>query len=278
MLISTAQLQAHLGDPGWVVFDCRHDLGDHARGRAVYAEGHLPGAYFAAVETDLSGAKTGTNGRHPLPRAEDFAAFLSRHGVTPQTQVVAYDDAGGLYAARLWWLARWIGVTRVGVLDGGLPKWREENREMTTALPAPRAGGTVVARPDDRQWVGAAEVSRGISARRVRVVDARAAERFRGDVEPIDPVAGHIPTALNRFYRANLRPDQTMRPAEELRQDFTALLGRVDPAQVIHQCGSGVTACSNLLAMELAGLTGSKLYPGSWSEWVADATRPVARG
>lgn len=278
MLLSTSELQDRLDRPDVLIFDCRHDLLDHGKGARVYREGHIPGAHFAAVETDLSGAKTGRNGRHPLPRPEDFAAFLNRHGATPATQLVAYDDIGGQYAARLWWLARWIGVPRVAVLDGGWPKWVEEKRAVSAEIPAAMGGGTLVARPDDSQYLTVDALRAGIQAGTVQLVDARTPERFRGESEPIDPVAGHIPTAVNRFFKLNLNPDLTMRPAAELRREFEELLGARPPAGIAHQCGSGVTACVNLLAMEHAGLAGSKLYAGSWSEWIADPARPVARG
>ena len=208
----------------------------------------------------------------------DFAAFLAANGVTAASQIVAYDDAGGQYAARLWWLVRWIGLTRVGVLDGGLPKWVADGYAVTTEIPVPRARGIVVARPDAARVVTASDVLTQVQAGNGRVLDARAAERFRGETEPVDPVAGHIPSARNRFFKANLNPDLTMRPSADLKREFEALLGEWRPGEVVHQCGSGITACANLLAMEHAGLTGSKLYAGSWSEWIADPSRPIARG
>jgi len=278
MLIDVSQLSRHTQDPAWVVFDCRHDLFDPSRGARLYAEGHIPGSHFAPLDTALAGPKTGVNGRHPLPAADDFAAFLNRHGVTPDTQIVAYDDVGGQYAARLWWLAKWIGLTRVAVLDGGLPKWIADGFPLTAEVPVPRGGGTVVARPDPNQVLDAVAVQTGIAAQSCLVLDARAPERYRGEVEPIDPIAGHIPSAVNRFFKANLNPDLTMRPTTELRREFEALLGDRRPEEVAHQCGSGVTACANLLAMELAGLKGSRLHAGSWSEWIADPSRPIARG
>lgn len=280
MLIDALTLHGHLDDSNWIVFDCRHDLFDHARGAQLYAEEHVPGAYFAPVETVLSGAKRGTNGRHPLPSADAFAAFLNEHGVTPATQIVAYDDVGGQYAARLWWLARWIGLTRVAVLDGGLPKWRASGHPLTTELPPRRGGGTVMARPGSMPVADASAVRASLEREAdLLVVDARAPERFRGETEPIDKMAGHIPGARNRFFKLNLTPEQTLRPAADLRPEFEALLGNAwKPEQVVHQCGSGVTACVNLLAMEHAGLRGSRLFVGSWSEWIADPTRPVARG
>ncbi|MEY3775590.1 MAG: hypothetical protein RLZZ129_2370 [Verrucomicrobiota bacterium] len=278
MLIATEVLQRHLSDPRWIVFDCRHDLMDHARGARLYAENHMPGAFFAPVETALSGAKTGTNGRHPLPAPDDFADFLRRHGVTADTQILAYDDVGGQYAARLWWLARWIGHMNVAVLDGGLPKWLAEGHPFTTALPAVREAGTITARPDMTMVRTSAEVGEGLKRATCLVVDARAPERYRGEAEPIDKVAGRIPGAVNRFFKLNLKADLTFRPAQELRAEFATLLGGRPPGDVVHQCGSGVTACVNLLAMEHAGLSGSTLYAGSWSEWIADPARPVARG
>lgn len=278
MLISTARLREHLHDPSWVIFDCRHDLADFGRGAVLFAAGHVPGAWFAPVETELSGPKTGTNGRHPLPSPEPFATFLNRHGVTSATQVVAYDDVGGQYAARLWWMVRWIGLTHVGVLDGGYAKWVSEGGVVTTEVAQPPGAGTVVAQADSSRFMDTEAIVSGITDTSCLVLDARAPERFRGETEPIDKVAGHIPSARNRFFKANLNPDLTMRPAAELRREFEDLLGARRPEQVVHQCGSGITACANLLAMEHAGLVGSKLYPGSWSEWSADPARPIARG
>jgi len=278
MLIDTVELRQHVEDPQWIVFDCRHDLFDLAKGPAAYDAGHIPGAHFAPVDTALSGVKTGTNGRHPLPTAADFAGFLNRHGVTAETPIVAYDDVGGQYAARLWWLARWIGLTQVAVLDGGYPKWVADGHPVSTGHLEPRGGGNIIPAPDDSQWVKASFVLEGLNAGKSLVVDARASERFGGDVEPIDRVAGHIPGARNRFFKVNLNPDLTLRPASELQREFNELLGGRCPANVVHYCGSGITACANLLAMEHAGLSGSKLYAGSWSEWIADPARPIDRG
>lgn len=278
MLITPGELSTRLQDPTCVVFDCRHDLSDHTRGARVYAEAHIPGAHFAPVETALAGTKTGSNGRHPLPEPEAFAAFLSRFGVTPATRIVAYDDVGGQYAARLWWLARWIGHGDVAVLDGGWPKWLADGHPVTAKVPDSRGVGSVVSRPDSDRCRSAAEIEAGIQNRTCLVIDARAPERFRGEVEPIDRVAGRIPTAVNRFFKANLNADLTFRPASALQEEFSELLGLRRPDSVVHQCGSGVTACVNLLAMEHAGLTGSRLFVGSWSEWSADPARPIAVG
>jgi thiosulfate/3-mercaptopyruvate sulfurtransferase len=278
MLVTTHELSQHLHDRDWIVFDCRHELADPSRGACAYSEGHVPGAFFAAVDTDLAGEKTGTNGRHPLPRPEAFAAFLGQHGVTSRHQVVAYDDVGGQYAARLWWLARWIGHARVAVLDGGLPKWIADGFALTTDVPEAQREGLVASRPDSRMVATADDVLTAITSGGCLVIDARAPERFRGELETIDPVAGHIPTARNRFFKTNLAPDLTLRDRNSLRAEFTSLIGPWLPEQVIHQCGSGITACANLLAMEHSGLAGARLYVGSWSEWSADPARPIARG
>ncbi len=278
MLVSTEQLASHLDDPTWVIFDCRHDLVDHGKGERLYRESHIPSAHFASVETALAGAKNGKNGRHPLPTPEAFSEFLASHGVTPATKIVAYDDAGGLYAARLWWMARWIGLTQVALLDGGWPKWIAETRAVTAAVPMATAAAPLSIRVETASVWSASDVMRQLEDRSFGLIDARAGERYRGEVEPMDPVAGHIPGALNRFYKANLKPDLTFRPAAELKQEFTALIGDRAPERVGHQCGSGITACANIFAMDYAGLPGSKLYAGSWSEWVADSTRPVAKG
>jgi thiosulfate/3-mercaptopyruvate sulfurtransferase len=277
MLVTTEQLAAHLDDPAWVIFDCRHDLMDLARGERVYREGHIPGAHFAHLDTDLSGEKTGRNGRHPLPSPAAFTAFLARHGVSADATIVAYDDAGGPYAARLWWLARWIGLSKVHLLDGGLTKWLAEGRPVSREVPVAKPVA-LRGQADPRAVLGADEVLARLHDASMTLIDARAAERYRGEVEPIDPVGGHIPGARNRFFKDNLNADATLRSPGELRAAFSELMDKNSPEQVVHQCGSGVTACANLFAMEYAGLAGSKLYAGSWSEWVADPARPVTKG
>ncbi|MBL0123073.1 MAG: sulfurtransferase [Betaproteobacteria bacterium] len=274
MLISTHDLSLHLSDPQWVIFDCRHDLGDAERGERLYRQGHLPGAHFAHLDTDLSGERNGSNGRHPLPPPAVFAAFLARHGVTNTSAVVAYDDVGGPYASRLWWMARWIGLRHVYLLDGGLPKWIAEARALSTDVPIPQPVA-LQASFDPVMLCSAAEVQAHLNDPGYRLIDARAPERYRGDVEPLDPVAGHIPGAINRFYKLNLEDDLTMRPVAEIRDEFLKLAPNTRPENVFHQCGSGVTACMNIFAMEYAGLKGSKLFPGSWSEWVSDPSRPI---
>lgn len=260
-----------------VVVDTRHELSNPATGPTAYAASHIPGAYFLHQDTDLSGPKTGLNGRHPLPDREALAARFRATGLDDDRQLVAYDGQGGMYAARVWWLARWLGHRAVAVLDGGFDAWTKAGFPVTTEVPAPRNGKFTI-RPMLTQQVDAGQLLANIGEGRRLIIDVRGPERFRGEVEPLDPVAGHIPGAANRPFAQNLRPDGRFKPAEVLRQDFLALIGDRSPADVVHQCGSGVSACQSLLAMEHAGLTGSTLYPGSWSEWCADPQRPVARG
>jgi thiosulfate/3-mercaptopyruvate sulfurtransferase len=274
LLVTPARLAEHLGDPDWIVFDTRHDLMDPAKGPRLYAEGHIPGAYFLHVDDDLAGAKTGTNGRHPLPALDDFAARMNDRGVTPRSQVVAYDDMSGNFAVRLWWMLRWLGHDRVALLDGGIPLWVKEGRPLAKDVPAPRPGA-FVPRPHLGATVDVHFIERFREDPSIKLVDARAAERFAGLQEPIDPVAGHIPGAVNRFWQKNLTPDGRFKPADALRREYDAMLGGMPPAQTVHMCGSGVTACHNIFAMELAGLPGGRLYPGSWSEWCSDANRPM---
>jgi len=272
-LISAAELQA-LSDV--LLIDVGFDLADTAAGERAYAEGHLPGAHYLHLDRDLSAAKTGTDGqfrgRHPLPSRERFVALMTSLGLRSGLQVVAYDAQGGMYAARLWWMLRWIGHAHVAVLDGGRTAW---TGALSTVLPAARVGDF-----QPGEALGGSIEADTLQARlgRLRLIDARAPERFRGEVEPLDAKAGHIPGASNRLFKNNLGADGRFKPADELRAEFTALTAPYAPGEVVHQCGSGVTACHNLLAMAHAGLGGSLLYPGSWSEWSADPTRPVAQG
>lgn len=275
MLVSTQELAGHLDDPAWIVIDTRHDLMDPPKGRKAYEAGHIPGAYFLHLDDDLAGPKTGKNGRHPLPDIAQFAAKLNERGIGAGKQVVIYDDLAGNYAVRLWWMLRWLGHDRVALLDGGFPRWAKEGRPVTKDVPAPRKG-SFVPRPRLGATVDVHFVERFREDPGVKLIDARTEERFAGLQEPIDPVAGHIPGAVNRFWRDNLLPDGRFKPADELRAEFLDLLGNSDPEQVVHMCGSGVTACHNLFAMELAGMPGGRLYPGSWSEWCAEPSRPVA--
>ncbi len=263
------------GSPS-LILDASFELGNVAAGESAYGAGHLPGSLYVHLDRDLCAAKTGGNGRHPLPERAAFARTAGALGVTPGTQVVALDRNGGMYAARLWWMLRWLGHAEVAVLDGGFAAWIAAKGETSTA--SERANGASPY-PDRPSLVGSVDaVELGGRLGRAMVLDARSAERFRGEKEPIDPVAGHIPGAFNRFHAGNLLPGGLFKPAELLRVEFEATLGGRAPSEVIHSCGSGVTACHNLLAMEHAGLTGSLLYPGSWSEWSADPARPIARG
>ncbi len=278
-LIAPADLAAHLDDPNWVVIDCRHDLMNPAAGRDGYAIGHIKGALFADIETALSGPKKDADGvfrgRHPLPERAALIETLRSWGINPDSQVVAYDAHGGMFAARLWWMLRWVGHASVAVLDGGLAAWMAEALPMATDTPV-RPRGTIELGAALTSTVSAGDVLDNIGSGARVLVDARAADRFRGENETMDPVGGHIPGAKNRFFKDNLQADGRFKSAAELRADFAPLVA--DPAKAIMQCGSGVTACHNLLALEVAGLPGAALYPGSWSEWCADPARPVATG
>ena len=274
-LVSCSQLADHLTDPQWVIVDCRHQLSDVGYGEREYAKGHLPGAVFMHLDRDLSAAMTGRNGRHPLPDPRRLADKLGAVGISRATQVVVYDDDGGMYAVRLWWLLRWLGHDRVAVLDGSIRRWILEGRPLTTEVPDRAAAGFDI---EPRDWVAtAAEVEASLEKNEFSLIDARGPDRFRGENETLDAVGGHIPGARNRFFRDNLDEQGGFRAAAELRQQYLAVLAGVEPAQAIMYCGSGVTACHNLLAMEIAGLPGARLYAGSWSEWCSAPARPVAR-
>ncbi len=275
-LVGADELAARLDD--CLVVDCRHDLDDPEAGPAAWSVGHLPGAFFLHQDTDLAGPKNGCNGRHPLPDREAIRARLESIGLADGRQLVAYDDSGGAYAVRLWWLARWIGHPEAAVLDGGIQAWRRAGYPVDRVKPVAQPRGALSLRASLVPWVEVDAVLAALQRADRTIVDARTPERFRGEVEPFDPVAGHIPGAVNRPLQRNLRPDGRFKPPAVLRDEYLALLAGRDPATLIHQCGSGVTACHNLLAMEVAGLPGGALYPGSWSEWCADPARPVATG
>ena len=275
-LVDVATLQAHLDDPAWLVVDVRHQLADTGYGERAYAEAHIPGAVFLHCDRDLSGPMNGRNGRHPLPDPQKLAQRLGEIGIGSQTQVVVYDDAQGMIAGRLWWLLRWLGHDSVALLDGGLQAWQAAGAPMTAVLPTLQPCRFV---PQIRDQVVTADtVLALIETPQMHLVDARAADRFRGENETMDPVGGHIPGAINRFFRDNLQADGCYKPAAQLRAEWLAVLAGAEPDEVVHQCGSGVSACHNMLAMEIAGLNGSRLYAGSWSEWCADPGRPVAAG
>lgn len=273
-LISVDDLATHIDQ--CLVIDCRHVLTDPNAGPQAYAAGHIPGAHFLHQDHDLASHGDGTTGRHPLPDPAVLANKLQALGLTPDTQLVAYDGQGGALAGRMWWLARWLGHPHAAVLDGGLPAWQAAGFPTSTETPKASAGA-FSSTGGKAHSVTVDELVTNLLSKQYQVIDARAAERYNGETEPMDPVAGHIPGALNRPMQTNLRPDGRFKPAEIIRRDFEALLGDRDPSSVVHSCGSGVTACHNLLAMEHAGLTGSRLYPGSWSEWCADPNRPVGK-
>lgn len=262
----------------FLVLDCGFELTDPRAGRRHYDAGHLPGAFHVHLEDTLSGPKTGRNGRHPLPDRAALAQALAALGVGPDTQVVAYDNAAGMYAARLWWLLRWIGHDAVAVLDGGVGAWQAAGLPLTTEAPAPRAAGALVARDGRQPTLDYAGLRAALAAQSRLVLDARAPDRYRGENETLDPIGGHIPGARNRFFRDNLGADGRFLPPAALREAFLAHLDGRAPDALVCQCGSGVTACHNLLALEIAGLPGAALYPGSWSEWSAQPGAPVATG
>jgi thiosulfate/3-mercaptopyruvate sulfurtransferase len=269
-----------------VLLDCRFDLSEPRAGRQAYAAGHIPGARFADLNLDLSSPVTSASGRHPLPRPDVLADFFAAAGIGDETQVIAYDDANGSFAARAWWLLRWLGHAPVAVLDGGIKAWVAAGGgaggaplEAGEAPPAPgEAKPPFTARLRPETVLTAADVQRALEDPRRLLVDARAAERFAGTVEPVDRVAGHVPGAVNHPFTANLREDGRFLPLGELRRRWLTRLGGTEPSDAILMCGSGVTACHNILAMTLAGLPGGKLYAGSWSEWIRDPERRVARG
>ncbi len=279
-LIDAEDLATHLGDGDWCVFDCRFDLADTERGAKAYATAHVPGAHYAHLDHDLSGTVTPANGRHPLPRPERLRTWFGVHGIGPDTQVIAYDDSGGSMAVRLWWLLRWFGHRKVALLDGGWPAWETAGLPQETVVPPKPHPIEFAGTPDWHEVVETERIEQQLRDRRhdATLLDVRTGERFRGEAEPIDPVAGHIPGAINLPLQMNLDEHGFFKDAATLKQMYLTALGDTDPRKVVLMCGSGVTACHSLLAMEIAGLRGAKLYAGSWSEWIRDAERPVATG
>ncbi|HEU0224415.1 MAG TPA: sulfurtransferase [Steroidobacteraceae bacterium] len=275
-LISTEALAGRLSDPDWLVADCRFELADPMAGARAWREGHIPGAIHADLEHDLSARVTPATGRHPLPPVDALEATFSRFGISGRTQVVAYDAGGGAYAARLWWMLRWLGHDAVAVLDGGFAAWLADGRPVTQEAVA-RAPARFVARPRPELLCAADEIPRAL-ARGAALVDVRGEERFRGEVEPLDAVAGHVPGAVNLPYLENLGSDGRFRAPDELAALWRERAGVASGREVVCMCGSGVTACQGLLALASAGVAGGRLYAGSWSEWIRDPSRPVARG
>jgi thiosulfate/3-mercaptopyruvate sulfurtransferase len=275
-IVSTDTLATELGRE-WLVVDCRFDLQNEQWGRDQYLAAHIPGAVYASLSHDMAGAKTGTNGRHPLPAIDALSATLGHLGITRGTQVVAYDQDSGMYASRLWWLLRYAGHDAVAVLDGGWARWIREGRP-TRSGEETRTTAVFVAAPRPEMRIDVDEVNAQLGNAKTLLVDARAPERYEGQSEPIDRVPGHIPGAVNHHYRLNAAEDFRLLPPETLRETFLEVLGSHEPSQAVMYCGSGVTACHNLLAMTHAGLPGARLYAGSWSEWSADPARSVATG
>ncbi len=275
-VISPEDLRARLGDPEVIVLDCRHALADFSLGRRLYEESHIPGAFFAAVEDDLAGTKTGKNGRHPLPDPETFAGFLRGLGINDGTQIIAYDAGADMFAARLWFLCRWIGHDATAVLDGGFAAWTALGYPVTAAPSQPSGEGSLTVALRPRLVVDTDYVRANLGDPGMQLLDARAKERFTGETEPIDPVGGHIPGAMQRWFKDNFTPSGNLKSPEQLREEFAR--AGLDPKRTVHQCGSGVSSAVTLLAMAHAGLEGSRIYNGSWSEWVAEPSRPIAVG
>lgn len=278
-LITASSLRALQGDASLCIVDCRFNLMQPEFGYRQYCEGHIPGAVYADLDRDLAGPVTPTSGRHPLPTVAALTKTLSRLGIGNDTQVVVYDDSNGGLAARCWWLLRWVGLQRVALLDGGLAAWLAEGYELDDSIPQP-APGDFTAQPSRTGVVTTAEVERLVAGEvtDMILVDARDPARFRGEMEPIDPVAGHVPGALNLPFTANIAPNGRWKPADVLRRQWRDCLADRDPAGVVAMCGSGVTACHLVLSARLAGLPEPRLYVGSWSEWLRDSGRPVAAG
>lgn len=276
-LVTTEDLAAHLDDPDWIVLDCRFTLADRGAGREAYEKAHIPGAHYVHLDDDLAAPVGEATGRHPLPDPRVLTEKLCQWGVGANTQVVAYDDSFGSMACRLWWTLRWLGHPGVALLDGGYPKWLREKRPVDEQIPASPQGDCDWL-PEQGRIVTADDVLHASRSGEQLILDARPERRFSGEDEPLDPVAGHVPGAINYPFDENLDMDGTFLPPDALRENYQALLKGRPASQVIHMCGSGVTTCHNILAMEIAGLPGSRLYPGSWSEWITDPSRPVATG
>lgn len=275
-IVSTEILSDHLKDPNWVIIDTRFDILRTTWGFEDYQRAHIPGAVYVDLNKDLSAQVTATSGRHPLPDPNQFLTRMSSFGVDGTKQVVVYDTSGGSMAARLWWMLNYYGHTSVAVLDGGFSQWQKENRSISTGTeqnhPARFTG-----KPDPRMKVEAAFVDQIKEDPKFRLIDARASARYQGLTEPIDSKAGHIPGAINRFHGLNLSEDGTFLSPDVLKTEFLSLLGNVKPQNTVVYCGSGVTSCHNILAMEVAGMSGARLYVGSWSEWIRDPDHPVAK-
>ena len=275
-LTSTDVLAEHLVNPSWLIADCRYNLNDEAWGRSQYEMAHIPGAVFVDVAHDLAGRRTGPNGRHPLPPVEDMTTTFGRLGIADDVQVVAYDQEAGAFASRLWWMLRYLGHDAVAVLDGGFAKWTREGRPVRDGVEM-RRSRTFTPRPREEMRVTVDETLTHLGDPSVLLIDARSPDRYAGKPDPLDTIYGHIPGARNRYYRDNVTDAGTLRSGGELRTDFEKVLAGNPASHAVMYCGSGITACHNLLAMEHAGLRGARLFAGSWSEWESDPNRPVER-
>lgn len=281
-LIDADSLAAQLHSPGLVVLDCRFDLGKPAAGEATYSSGHIAGARYVHLDRDLAGPVGPTTGRHPLPDPEVFATKAGAWGVAHDSQVVVYDQGNSFFAARAWWIFKWLGHEAVAVLDGGLAAWRNALQPLAQRASA-ATPQEFIAHPNNHLVIDAAQVLRSVrsgiyGSGSQRLIDARSSDRYAGENETIDPIGGHVPGAINHHYARNYRTDGRLHVSATLRSLWRDTLAGADPCNIVMMCGSGVSACVNLLALEHAGLGGARLYPGSWSEWVRDGTRPVAKG
>ena len=274
-LITAQALHQNINNPNWIIIDCRFSLADSAAGHYAYRHGHIPNARYADLNKDLSSEIHSYTGRHPLPNYNVLAQKLGSWGISSDSQVVVYDDAAGAFAGRLWWLLRSLGHDNVAVLDGGIKHWQKLSLPITTKLPTVKP---TIYRPylNPNLWLNAEQVTNELARKKIRLIDARTPERYKGEQEPIDPVAGHIPGAINRPLQLNINAEGLFLSPDQLKSQFKQILGSINPEHTVHYCGSGVTACHNLLAMEYAGLTGSKLYAGSWSEWITNPNRAIA--
>ena len=273
-VVGVEELARHLDDPAWTVVDCRHLLQDFDAGRRMYAAAHVPGAFHAHGEEDVAGRKTGKNGRHPMPDVDEFVSFLREMGVNDDTQIVAYDAGADMWASRFWFLCKYIGHDAVAVLDGGFAAWAGMQKPVSAQVPKRPGNGTIQTHVREDLAVDAQDVLQSLESKTFSLIDARGADRFQGQNETVDPVGGHIPGATNRPFRSNYTgPFGQFKKPEELRTEFEAI--GIPPEQIVHQCGSGVSAAVNMLAMEIAGFPQTRLYPGSWSEWSSDPSRPM---
>ena len=275
ILYSAQELRAALDNTECVIVDCRFVLEDPDAGYEDYLDSHIPGAVYAHLDNDLSSPVIGTGGRHPLPDAKKFASYLGDIGWSPGKLLVAYDDAGGAIAARLWWLMRYFGHDNAALLDGGIPAWWAAGYELESGPSSVTGLPPAAFKISGELEISTLEIIEALDRKEIVLADARARERFTGQIEPIDAVAGHIPGSVSYPYNINLAPNGMFKPVEEVRKELLKLAGNHKPQDVVHMCGSGVTACNNIFAAELAGLPGSRLYVGSWSEWIQDSSRPI---